>query len=118
MDYLSELERFIRYEKIDKSKIAEAINVSTHTLNNYISGRRQMKVEVYFNLCNAMKVSPLRFIDTPHDMELAGVDVTIKQHMTVLNKLNKCLEENIELKKRYEELEKKYSELEKVKSEK
>ena len=54
---------YVVEKELSQKLIAKNMNISEGRLSLMLNGKRRMTVEDYLNLCNAMAVSPIKFLE-------------------------------------------------------
>jgi transcriptional regulator with XRE-family HTH domain len=57
---------YVVEKELSQKLIAKNMNISEGRLSLMLNGKRRMTVEDYLSLCNAMAVSPIKFLEQPN----------------------------------------------------
>ncbi len=90
-----QLEEIRKKKGISKTRLAELVNVGSQSMIHYLNGKRELKAELYLEICKALNWNP--FTERDWSDSVSGTDITTEQHLALLEKHVEVLEENTRL---------------------
>jgi transcriptional regulator with XRE-family HTH domain len=84
-DLLVKLQKVMRREGLRQADLCAALDLTESAINHRFTGRTEMSVREFFDICEFIGVNPCDFIDSPSGMPMSNREKQLLEKFSQLN---------------------------------